>query len=105
MLYVAKIKLINNLSTHMTITLPLPDGLTSKEWQEIYQISEVRKRLNITAKTPKEMADIVVYAVKFPVIHTSPWRIGQYYILENFSSTGEVLEIRLIKDRKLKIED
>jgi len=65
-----------------------PQEISINEWKEIMQVPEVRESWGIANETPEEFADMV-YGVKFKFISGSPGYVGDIFILQGDTLTGD----------------
>ena len=65
-----------------------PLEISLAEWKEIMQMPEIRESWGIENETPEQFADMV-YGVKFIFTSGSPGYIGDLYILQGDTLTGD----------------
>jgi hypothetical protein len=65
-----------------------PQEISIEEWKEIMQVPEVRESWGIDNETPDEFADMV-YGVKFKFMNGSPGYVGDIFILQGDTLTGD----------------
>jgi hypothetical protein len=65
-----------------------PHSLSSEEWRELMGVPEVRESWGLTHETTEEFAKIA-YAAKFHFISGSPGYVGDLYILQGDTLTGD----------------
>jgi hypothetical protein len=65
-----------------------PLEISTEEWKEIMQVPEVRESWGIENETPEEFAEMV-YGVKFEFMSGSPGYVGNIFILQGDTLTGD----------------
>jgi hypothetical protein len=65
-----------------------PLKISLAEWKEIMQMPEIRESWGIEHETPEQFADMV-YGVKFKFTSGSPGYVGDLYILQGDTLTGD----------------
>jgi hypothetical protein len=65
-----------------------PEDIPLAEWREIMEVQEVKESWGLTDETPEEFA-ANVYAVKFHFISGSPGYVGDLYIIQGDTLTGD----------------
>jgi hypothetical protein len=65
-----------------------PLKISFAEWKEIMQMPEIRESWGIENETPEQFADMV-YGVKFKFTSGSPGYVGDLYILQGDTLTGD----------------
>ncbi|MDQ3816382.1 MAG: hypothetical protein M3362_01675 [Acidobacteriota bacterium] len=72
----------------MAIPSTKPIEITTAEWCEIMDIPGMRDACGITDESPEEFAN-TIYGVKFDFVDGSPGYVGDLYILQGRSLTGD----------------
>lgn len=80
-------------------TQPCP--LSRREWEEIFEIKDIRNMWGFTDDYTLEDISEVVYAVKFNYMSGGPGYVGDLYILIGDSLIESVI---LTRDREKKLE-
>ena len=70
------------------VSMNKPLEISIDEWKEIMQVPEVRESWGIEDETPEEFADMV-YGVKFEFMSGSPGYVGDIFILQGDTLTGD----------------
>jgi len=65
-----------------------PQDISLPEWREIMAVEEVKESWGLSNESPEEFASSV-YAVKFHFTSGSPGYIGELYILQGDTLTGD----------------
>jgi hypothetical protein len=65
-----------------------PEDISLAEWREIMQVQEVKESWGLSDETPEEFAENV-YAVKFDFVSGSPGYVGDLYIIQGDTLTGD----------------
>ena len=79
-----------------------PLAISNDEWKEIMQIPEVRESWGIKNETAEQFADMV-YGVKFEFTSGSPGYVGDLYILQGDTLTGDAPFILLRRNGALAL--
>ncbi len=79
-----------------------PEDISLAEWREIMQVQEVKESWGLADETPEEFA-ANVYAVKFDFVSGSPGYVGDLYILQGDTLTGDAPFVLTRQDGALHV--
>ena len=65
-----------------------PEDISLAEWREIMEVQEVKESWGLSDETPEEFA-ANVYVVKFDFVSGSPGYVGDLYIIQGDTLTGD----------------
>jgi hypothetical protein len=86
------------------ISMNKPLAISIEEWKEIMQVPEVKESWGIEDETPEEFADMV-YGVKFEFMSGSPGYVGDIFILQGDTLTGDAPFVLLRHKGALTLAD
>jgi len=79
-----------------------PQDMSLSEWQEIMQVQEVKESWGLSDETPQEFA-ANVYAVKFDFVSGGPGYVGDLYIIQGDTLTGDAPFVLARRDGALHV--
>lgn len=81
-----------------------PQEISVDEWKEIMKMPEVRESWGLEDETPEQFADMV-YGVKFAFVSGSPGYIGDIFILQGDTLTGDAPFVIMRQNGMLTLAD